>query len=71
MQPGRRPSPMDSEMSYSAQMSRISSQCMYAKFSVWSSRHSCTRSTHHAARHASMHIYGGFTVLSSQEGRYG
>lgn len=41
MQPGRRPSPMDSEMSYSAQMSRISSQCVNAKFSVWSRRHSC------------------------------
>ncbi len=28
MQPGRRPSPMDSEMSYSRQMSRMSSQCL-------------------------------------------
>jgi len=44
MQPGRRPSPMDSEMSYSAQMSRISSQCVNAKFSVWSRRHSCAPS---------------------------
>lgn len=42
MQPGRSPSPIDREMSYSAQISRISSQCVYAKFSVWSSRHSCT-----------------------------
>ena len=33
---------MDREMSYSAQMSKISSQCVYAKFSVWSNRHSCT-----------------------------
>ena len=28
MQPGRSPSPMDREMSYSAQMSRMSSQCV-------------------------------------------
>ena len=60
---------MDSEMSYSAQMSRILSQCMYAKFSVWSSRHSCTHSTHHAARRARMHISGDFTSVSSQTGR--
>ena len=58
---------MDSEMSYSAQMSRISSQCMYAKFSVWSSRHSCTRSTHHVAPGARMHIFGDLNFLSSQK----
>lgn len=32
---------MDRETSYLRQMSRMSSQCSYAKFSVWFSRHSC------------------------------
>ena len=38
MQPGLRPSPMEMAMSYSRQMSKMSSQCSYAKFSLWSIR---------------------------------
>ncbi len=36
---------MDRETSYLRQMSRMSSQCSYAKFSVWFSRHSCASKT--------------------------